>query len=487
MDIVIDLSSVYNFFNLSPDLIFWRLFLLFGWIPIALTFLWGVKESWLFYIRTKWSGTNKFILLAIDIPRGNEQTAKAVENLFTYFGGAHKTLNLIETYWEGQFQLSFSFEIISIEGYTQFLIWTPASLRDLVESAVYSQYPDAEITEVDDYTESLPDKFPDEEYDLWGCEFIQAKNPMYPIKTYEEFEHNLGDPETQYKDPMASLMDLYSSLRRGEQLWFQMLVKPMGFDWPEKGEIEVGRILGEKAPPTFANKIIDGIVDWMGKVSEAIYKLWGDIEEKKKDEKDDILKMMNLRPKQKKQVEGISEKISKLGFEWKSRMVYVAKKEVMNKPKVVNGFVGYMKQFMDLDLNNLKPDMDKTATSVDYFFEDYRLNIRKNKIMRAYKGRSTTKGRKMGIMNIEELATLWHFPAESVVKAPLIQKAPGRKAGPPIQLPIGEEIVSEESPEPMFLEEEKKTHGEDFFAKGREIETKKDSVSSSPPPDLPVI
>jgi hypothetical protein len=130
--------------------------------------------------------------------------------------------------------------------------------------------------------------------------------------------------------------------------------------------------------------------------------------------------------------------------------------------------------------------MDKTATSVDYFFEDYRVNIRKNKIMRAYKGRSTTRGRRMGIMNIEELATLWHFPAESVVKAPLIQKAPGRKAGPPIQLPIGEEIVSEESPEPIFLEEEKNGHGEDFFVKGREIREKKDKKISSPPTDLPV-
>jgi len=484
MNIVIDLSSITGFFNQTPDLILWRFFLLFGWIPIAITFLWGAKESWVFYIKTKWQGTQKFILLAIDIPKGNEQTAMAVENLFTYMAGAHKNFNLVETYWDGQYQLSFSFEIISVEGYTQFLIWTPAHYRDLVESAVYSQYPDAEITEVNDYTQGTPTQFPDDEYDLWGCEFMQAKNPMYPIKTYEQFEHNLGEPETQYKDPMASLMDLYSSLRKGEQIWFQILVTPMGFDWPIEGEKEVSKILKEKVPTTFANNFIDGILGLIEKFSEGVYSLWGDIEDKK-DTKEDALKMMNLKPKAKKQVEAIYEKTSKLGFGFKSRLVYLARKEVMNKPKVISGFVGYMKQFMDLDLNNLKPDMSVTATSVDYFFEDYRNNVRKNKIMRAYKGRSTTKGRKKGLLNIKELATIWHFPAESAVRAPLIQKAPGRKAGPPIQLPVGEEIVSEEILAPIFRDD--KDEKNNIFVDSAAKNEKKDEPKISPPGNLPIV
>ncbi|MDD5032411.1 MAG: hypothetical protein PHR36_05255, partial [Patescibacteria group bacterium] len=435
---------------------------------------------------TKWDRTIKHVLLAIDILRGNEQTIKAVENLFTYYGGAHKTHTLIEKYWEGQFQLSFSFEIVSIEGYTQFLIRTPVKFRDMAEAAVYSQYPDAEITEVDDYTQGLPDRFPDEVYDIWGCEFIQAKNQVYPIKTYEEFEQQMGPPEAQYQDTMATLMDLCSSLRKGEQFWFQILIKPMGFDWPEEGEKEVKRILKEKLPTTFANGLIDGILGFMGDISEAIYKIWGDIQEK--EEKDDALKMMNLKPKEKKRVEAIQNKSSKLGFQFKSRFVYVARKEIMNKPKVREGFVGYMKQFMDLDLNNLKPDMDVTATSADYFFTDYRIKLRKNKIMRAYKGRSTTRGRNMGIMNIEELATLWHFPIEFVVKAPMVQKAPGRKSGPPMHLPIGEEIVNEAIVEPEFIREEanNKNGKKELLGEitARAENNLKEKVS--PPPNLPI-
>ena len=481
MDIVIDLTSIQNFLNLSPDLMMWRIFFLFGWIPLAITFLWGAKELWLFYIRVKWGGTQKFILLAIDIPRGNEQSPKAVENLFTYFGGAHNTLNLIENYWEGKYQLTFSFEVVSIEGYTQFLINTPVQFKNLVESAVYSQYPDAEITEVDDYTAAAPDRFPDDEYDIWGCEFIQEKNSSYPIKMYEEFEHQMGETESYFRDPMASLMDLYSSLGKGEQIWYQILARPTGFDWPEEGEKEISKIIGEKNGSSFFNDIIDRMVGWLGTLSEVIYSIWGDIEEKEKSEDDNRFLMMNLKPKQKKQIESIQTKISKLGFEYKSRFIYLAKKEVFNKPKGVGGFIGFIKQFMDLDLNGLKPDLKITATKAEYLFANYRGNIKKNNLMQAYKGRSTTIGRNMGLMNIEELATLWHFPVEAVVKAPLIQKAPGRKAEAPMELPVGEEIVSEEILEPIFMEEEK-----DNKKNNIPTEKTKTKVKAEPPANLPV-
>lgn len=500
MNIVIDFSSLINFFSLPADLILWRLFLLFGWIPIAITFLWGAKEVWLDYIRAKWLRANiKHVLLAIDIPRGCEQSPRAVENMFSYLAGAHGTLNLIDIYWEGKFQLSFSYEIVSIEGYTQFLVRTPVQFRDLVESSVYSQYPDAEITEVNDYTEGMPTKFPNDEYDIWGAEFIQAKNSAYPIKLYEDFEHQFGPSEMQYKDPMAALMDLCSSLRKGEQLWYQIILIPIGWDWPEIGDNEISKVLGEvDNSKNIIDKTIDSIIKGIGNISEFIYEIWGDIDEKD-NEKDDTFKMFNLKPKEKRQIEAINDKVSKLGLEFKIRMVYIAKKEVMNKGKVVNGFVGYMKQFAHMDLNNLKPDMDITATSTSYFLKDYRLNRRKNNIINNYIARDDWAGRKPGILNTEELATIWHFPVESVVKAPLIQKAPGRKAEPPMGLPVGEEIVTEEIFGPSFVEEDDQNTKEDTIKKNNnnfknflEEEEKKENFKISnkkkvPPSNLPIV
>ena len=56
-------------------------------------------------------------------------------------------------------------------------------------------------------------------------------------------------------------------------------------------------------------------------------------------------------------------------------------------------------------------------------------------------------------MNVEELASLWHFPIESVTKAPLLQKASGRKAEPPASLPLEEVAPMKEPPlDPLFQE-----------------------------------
>lgn len=485
LELVLDLAPIQNFFALPAEIALKKLLFNVGWIPIAIVFLWGSRQLFLFWRNILYSKTLRSVFLAIDIPKGNEQSVKAVENLFTYLGGAHDPPDLIEKWWGGRYQLGFSFEVVSIDGYTQFLVWTPVQFRDMVETAVYSQYPDAEITEVNDYTQGIPTIYPDDEYDFWGAEMLPAKSDVYPIKTYPEFESPLaGKPETQFKDPMALLMDLNSSLGPGEQLWYQVIIYPTGFDWVEKGEKEISKILNETSSKSndIVDMIINGLLGTLTLVHDAIF---GGSEETKKEEKDDSLKMMNLKPKEKKQVESIQKKSSQQGFETKIRFIYVAKKDVINKAKARNGFIGFMKQFMDLDLNNLKPDMDMTATTAHYFFVDYRKNEKKRRLMSGFKGRSGTLGRKRFIMNVEELATIWHFPLEAVVKAPLIQKAPGRKAEPPISLPIGEERIGEEitgapGHEDIFTEEKI------IEKKDNNLLVDKEIKKGSPPQNLPV-
>ncbi len=432
MDIVIDFTPLQEFFSLPPSQMLFIFFIRFGWLIFAFLFLAASRILWLKYVQGKWFSGVKFIFLAIDIPRGNIQSPRAVENMFSYLAGAHSTQNFFEKWFLGEGQLSFSLEIISSEGYTQFLIRTPEQFRNLVESAIYSQYPDAEIVEVDDYCEGFPNKFPNEEYDVWGTEFIQGSHYMYPIKTYKEFEHQFGPDETVFRDPMAELMELCSSLRKGEHLWYQIILIPTGFDWTDDGLSEINKILGEAPKTSFLNKIIDSVIDLISDLSEMIFSLWGDVESKTKEFKK--LSMMELTPKQKKKIEGIEIKSSKLGFLCKIRVVYMAKKEVMNKAKVANGFVGYIKQFAALDLNNLKPDLKMTGTKVSYFNKGPRLIRRKNNIVNNYMNRDDWGGRIPFLLNTEELATLWHFPIEATANAPLIQKTPAKKYKPPANL-----------------------------------------------------
>lgn len=440
MNIVVDLSPIQEFFMLPPDILLWRFMAYFGWIIFGIMFLGAVKVLWLSHIRGKWSKNIKFTLLAIDIPRGNIQSPQAVENLFSYIAGAHGTQNFFDKWFSGEFQLSFSFEIVSLEGYTQFLIRTPTQFRNLVESSVYSQYPDAEIIEVDDYCDDFPKKFPDDEYDIWGSEFIQSAHHSYPIKTYKEFEHRFGPEETSFRDPMAELMELCSSLRRGENLLYQIIVIPTGFEWVDDGKAEIDKILGKKPKTSFLNNIIDTIVEIISDLSEMIYSLWGDVDTNKKDDFKK-LSMVELTPKQKKKVEEIERKSSKIGFLCKIRVIYLAKKEVMNKAKAVNGFVGYIKQFTDLDLNGFKPDVKRTATKTVYFNKSKRLIAKKNNIMNYYIDRNDWSGITPFLLNIEELATIWHFPIEATANAPLIQKTSAKRYKPPANLALDDAIV----------------------------------------------
>lgn len=464
MDIVINTNAIKSFFALPPDELFLAFMLNFGWIIAGIFFIFAVLELYLFYIRNKWASGHKFTLLAIDIPKGNEQTPKAVENMFTYLAGAHGGENFFEKWFEGKFQKSFSYEIVSLEGYTQFLIRTPKEFRDLIESSIYSQYPDAEISEVDDYTDIAPKKFPDQDYDIWGTEFIQTAPGVYPIKCYEEFEHSMGPSETQFKDPMATLMDLCGSLRQGEQLWMQFIITPTGFDWVDKADAEIDNVLGKK--PKAKTGLFMKFLQWMGDLSEVIYSIWGDIEEKDSDDKSKT--MFDLTPKDQKKIEALTKKSTKLAFEVKTRVVYIALKDVMNKAKVANGMVGYMKQFTALDLNGLRPDVKNTMTKAVYFFRNSRLKTKQNNLLNAYIDRSSGVGASSGLFNIEELATLWHFPLEASVRASLMQKTEGRKADAPSSLPLESQIQS--APDSLFADR----NLDDIF-----IEDKKEESNNS--------
>lgn len=437
MDIIIDLSAITSFFYQSPDFVLRSVFLWFGGPVLVITLFIGFYQIWLNGRAGKWKASNKFILLAIDIPRSNLQTPKAVENMFSYLGGAHGSQNAIEKYIEGQFQLTFSYEIVSIDGFTQFLIHLPEKFKQLIETSVYSQYPDAEITEVDDYTNGMPTDFPDDTWDVFGAEFMYAKNEAFPIKTFPAFETKTGPTEMLYKDPSAALMDLCSSLTEGEQLWYQIIVKPVGFDEMDVSEKEIAKIMNEKtkADDHLGDMFVNFVIKVLQEFSEFIYALWGDLGDDVKEE-EKALKMVDLKPIQKNQLEAISLKATQMSYKAKIRFVYIAKKEVMNKAKVVNGFVGYIKQFADVQLNNLKPDMKKTATSLSYAPKKGRLNARKRKIVKNYIGRSGSAGRSMQTMSIEELATLWNFPQSDYIKAAGLQKVPAKRSQAPSSLPV---------------------------------------------------
>ncbi len=410
----------------------WKLFVDGGWIPTLIIMLTGFWQLWVQWRQEKFAGTIAYNLLAIDIPRSNEQTPKAVEQVFSLISGAYSNLDAFEKYWIGKFQLTFSFEIISIGGYVQYVVRTPAKFRDLVESAVYAQYPDAEIVEIADYTGTVPKVYPDPEQELFGTEFVLGKPAHYPIRTTIQFEHNLS--EEYFKDPLSSLLEVLGSIRASEQVWLQYLITPTDDKWKHAGEEAVDKLVGKKKP--LKKNVFDHMVDIpMAVLGELGSMMSTSSEEKKPDKKDDIFKMLALTPGERSVVEAIQMKLSKVGLRAKLRLVYVGRRDVFSKGRIISAVKGALSQFSALDMNGFK-NYSKVMPKGDYFYQRWFENGKKMRLLRRYKSRSN-EGAPPYILNIEELASIYHFPAMHV-KAPSLSKTEAKKAEPPAGLPMPE-------------------------------------------------
>lgn len=415
--------------SLPFPLLLGRIFLDGGWIPILFVLIQGLWLLWVQSRQDKFAATQSFILLAIDIPKNNEQTPKAAEQIFATLTGAYSGLDNYEKYWLGKFNLSFSFEIISIDGYVQYLVHCPKKFRDLVESAIYSQYPEAEIAEVQDYADKVPKVYPHPEWDCFGTEFVLKKPAAYPIRTYDEFEHTAAEAMT-FKDPMSSILEVMSSLKRGEQLWFQIRITPTDESWQKKGEDVVDKIMGKKkvVKKSIAEEMIEAPL-WI--VKEAAGQMAGWAEGEAKPAKPEQPKIAQLSPGERKVLEKIQDKLAKVGFMTKMRLLYVGKRDVFNKGRMTQ-FKGAMSQFAAVNMNAFKGYGPVTPKG-DYFWQRWSENDKKTAVLRHYRNRSG-KGATAYALNIEELATIYHFPMLTV-KAPLVKKTEAKRAEPPSSLP----------------------------------------------------
>ncbi|MFH1366746.1 MAG: hypothetical protein ABIH38_02010 [Patescibacteria group bacterium] len=442
MDIVFNITGAgYTDSYFAPLVAMWVLIVKGGWVVLLFAIILGLWWAWITWRKNLYDASIKNIILAIDVPKENEQTPKAVENIFSHLHGVRKGGNLLEKILKGYNQQGFSLEIISIGGYIQFLIRTPEVHRDLVEAAIYAQYPNAEITEVEDYTQRYKVRFPNDEYDIYGCHYKLEKNDVYPIRTYVAFEDS--STKEVFKDPMASLLEILSRVREGEEIWLQFVIAPQSSGkWREKGIRVIRKLIGAKTEKKgkdalwLPRNIVHGVSESFTASIVPPSDMAADEESKQ------ILKwptmIQHLPAWEKNVVEAVGIKISKITFVTKMRLVYLARKDIFKRKRLIPAIEGALKQYNTLDLNGLRRDK-KSETKVVYppfkSIVEWRQNNRKRRILWGYIYRSGVRGRSPFVLNIEELATLYHFPIMTV-KAPMVKKTEAKKAEPPVALPL---------------------------------------------------
>ncbi|MDD5625910.1 MAG: hypothetical protein PHG83_01945 [Patescibacteria group bacterium] len=390
-------------------------------------------------LQDQYVAKQEYVLLALDVPRNNEQGPEAVERMFAYLSGAKGT---------GPAELPISVEIISVASHIQFLIRIASQFRDLAEAAIYASYPDAEIVEVEDYTKEMPDKFPNDKYDLWGADFTLYNKNAYPIRTYTNFEHTMTG---ELKDPMVDMLEILGKLQEGEQVWIQIIIKHSADKEIKKGkkeaEMVIKKLMGEKVktPKTMSEQLINLPLEFLQAATIMTPPTPGSATPEKQ---------KTVSPGERKIIEAIQNKVSKISFETKIRIIYIAEKEVFNKSRGIIGVLGALNTVNTLDMNGLMPD--KTAKTLVNMYETSKSSSPKQTaIMAAYKKRggnwkiesqfqkdwkkfleflTISQASKKNVLNIEELATLYHFPVIAS-RVPLVKKTGSKRGEPPFSLP----------------------------------------------------
>jgi len=383
------------------------------------------------YIQYKFIVSIQWILLEIKVPKNVMKTPKAMEQIFAAAHAPYSYgLKLFEIYWEGLVEYWISFEIVGRAGESHFYLRLPKQFRNLMESAIYAQYPEAEITEAEDYVGQMPKVLPNKTFNVFGNEQGLRGPNCYPIRTYPMFEEMV---EERRVDPIAPLLEVMSKLKEDEQIWIQIMARPTGDDWKKEGEKIVAKLIGREESKEESGSTLFGLTP--NDIVRAPFELPKIPEIKKEKSQRFQFGAMILTPGEREVIEGIERKTAKLGFETSIRFLYIDKRDAFSRDNVA-AVQGFFRQFNTQNLNLLRPDKKTMTAAVRGLFKETRLNWRRRVLFERY--RDLIFGPKKFILNIEELATLYHFPITEVSPV-YLEKVESRKRGPPPTVPLIEE------------------------------------------------
>lgn len=354
------------------------------WMPIVavLMFLTWRNNRKLEAVRTVDS-----VLLLLEIPKANDKQELAAEQLFASLHGILRDKQELRLNSNQQEHLSF--EIASVNGQIRFYVWTPKTLRSFVESQIYAQYPSVQISEAtEDYVTHERDHSI-----TYTSEIVLTDNEMLPIKTFQSFE----------VDPLAGITGTLAKLETsGEELWIQVVVRPIADDWHKDSErwissVRSGRgILG------------GGGTGWLAQMLEVLWR--------PPEETGGTGATAELSDRDKTRISEAEKKANKLGYQVKIRLAYLGESQT-NAKLQMQAVVGTFKQFNSTNLNG---------------FRIARASFAKEELA-LYRTRSFND--RGFILNIEELASLYHLPHTSV-ETPNIVWASSKTAEPPAKLPV---------------------------------------------------
>lgn len=355
------------------------------WLPVVmlLSFL-----TWRNWRKIEASAEVESDLLILEIPKTNDKQELAAEQLFASLHGILRDKSELKA--NNGIQEHLSFEIASVNGQIRFYVWVPKTLRSFVESQIYSQYPTVQISEAgEDYVAHER-----QHSVIHTAEITLSEKDVLPIKTFQNFE----------VDPLAGITGTLAKLEStGEEIWIQILAKPVADDWHKASENWISSVRGGSSGNPFSG----GGLAWLGGILEALWK---------PPEQSPTSAPKELSDRDKTRIAEAEKKATKLGYRVKIRLAYLGE-STTNARQRMQAIVGTFKQFNSTNLNGFRVDRPSF----------------KKEDLSSYRQRQFGSGG--FILNIEELASVYHLPHTNV-ETPNIVWASSKTAEPPAKLPI---------------------------------------------------
>ncbi len=380
---------------------------LLGFLLAALVYTWWVIVPIILFLaiqayrRRVWIQQQRYVLLKVSVPKENEKAPVAAEQMFAALHGIHRDSRA--RFFEGSVQEHIGFEIVSQKGRIYFYVYAPASQKSFVEGQIYAQYPKAEIAKAEDYVQpkDLHGKR------VAGTSLRLIRRDVYPIKTFENFED---------VDPLSGITAVLSDLGKEEEVWIQMLARPADDRWHSRGEAELKRLAGGGG--SAGGNAFGAVGRFIGDLfSAATTAPQTTSPGGKPAAQHNTGGAPEPVPVDEAISSGIKEKSAKLGYETKIRIVAVSPDQAAARNRLGSA-VGAFKQYNTTNLNG---------------FAGGRVQTKADKVIVPYRARLFAG--KGPVLNIEELASIFHLPNASV-ETPTISWTASSQGEPPENLPV---------------------------------------------------
>ncbi len=426
-------------------------------------------ELYIGYAQRKKTKKEAMMTVSVRVARDNETGPIVAEQIFSTIHGISDELSFLDKL-RGKNIDRISFEIANVERSIRFYVHFPVKLRNLVEGQIYAQYPSVEITEVADYctpgtvevsegeamnqvsntmpvtsivnAEKVLDrksrkdflKIDEFKYAV-GADLVLNDADIYPIKRYPQFEDKMAKVAV---DPLAAITSSLAKFNDpDEQAWIQIVVRPLEDKWRVVFTkcikiIKRGVFMNiEKFQKLYASayctrnrvvRIIFFPLYW----SFALQGIKaGKVGTSPGLEDDTVEEQMSKSHDRETSMVAAIDKVGKLLYEANLRVVYVPKaanKEVaMVKLREI---AGSFKQFNIPQLNGFK---------ISEF-------ISGEEAINRFRNREIKSG---FVLNVEELATIYHLP-NITVTTPNIYWVRSKRLEPPGDLPTPDKLKENE-------------------------------------------